>query len=84
MNLKEYLEIKYSKSTLNSNLYNIRRFTDYYGNKAEKASYKDILNYIEYLRKNYELHPKTLRHCLYAVKIYFNYLLEIGKRKDHP
>ena len=82
--LKDYLEKKYSKSTLNSNLYNIRRFTDYYGNKAEKANYKDILQYIEHLRKNHDLHPKTLRHCLYAVKIYFNYLLEIGKRKDHP
>ncbi|MFC0346030.1 tyrosine-type recombinase/integrase [Epilithonimonas hispanica] len=82
--LKEYLEKKYSKSTLNSNLYNIRRFTDYYGNKAEKANYRDVLQYIEYLRKNYDLHPKTLKHCLYAVKIYFNYLLEIGKRKDHP
>jgi len=84
MTLKQYLQKKYSKSTLNSNLYNIRRFTDYYDKRAEKATYKDILNYIEYLRKNYDLHPKTLRHCLYGVKIYFNYLLEIGKRKDHP
>lgn len=84
MNLKEYLEKKYSKTTINSNLYNIRRFTDYYRKRAETANYKDILNYIEYLRKNYELHPKTLRHCLYAVKIYFNYLLEIGQRNDHP
>lgn len=84
MTLRDYLEKKYSKSTLNSNLYRIRKFTDYYGKRAETANYKDILNYIEYLRKNYELHPKTLRHCLSAVKIYFNYLLEIGKRKDHP
>ncbi|MFV0506793.1 MAG: tyrosine-type recombinase/integrase, partial [Bacteroidales bacterium] len=84
MTIKEYLQKKYSNSTLNSNLYNIKRFTDYYQNKAPKANYKDILNYIEHLRKNYDLHPKTLRHCLYAVKIYFNYLLEIGKRKDHP
>lgn len=84
MTIKEYLQKKYSKSTLNSNLYNIKRFTEYYGKRAEKANYKDILNYIEHLRKNYDLHPKTLRHCLYGVKIYFNYLLEIGKRKDHP
>jgi len=84
MNLEEYLQKKYSKSTLASNLYNIKRFTDYYQNKAETATYTDILNYIAHLRKNYDLHPKTLRHCLYGVKIYFNYLLEIGKRKDHP
>lgn len=82
--LHNYLEKKYSKSTLASNLYNIKRFTDYYQNKAENATYTDILNYIAYLRKNFDLHPKTLRHCLYGVKIYFNYLLEIGKRKDHP
>lgn len=84
MTIKEYLQKKYSKSTLNSNLYHIKRFTDYYQNRAEKATYKDVLNYIEYLRKNYDLHPKTLRHCLYGVKIYFNYLLATGKRKDHP
>jgi len=82
--LHNYLEKKYSKSTLASNLYNIKRFTDYYQNKAETATYSDILNYIAHLRKNCDLHPKTLRHCLYGVKIYFNYLLETGKRKDHP
>ena len=84
MILRQYLESKYSKSTLNSNLYNIKRFTDYYGKRADKATYQDILKYIEHLRKNYDLHPKTLRHALYGVKIYFNYLLEIGIRKDHP
>lgn len=84
MKLKEYLEKKYSKSTLNSNLFLIKRFTDYYQNKAETATFKDVLNYIEHLRKNYDLSPKTLRHCLYGVKIYFNYLLENGKRNDHP
>ncbi len=84
MTLRNYLEKKYSKSTLNSNLYNIKRFTDYYQTKAPKATYKDVLRYIEHLRKNYDLNPKTLRHCLYGVKIYFNYLLETGKRTDHP
>jgi site-specific recombinase XerD len=82
--LRNYLEEKYSKSTLNSNLYNIKRFTDYYDKKAPKATFKEVLNYIEHLRKNYNLHPKTLRHCLYGVKIYFNYLLETGLRGDHP
>ncbi|RVU89729.1 hypothetical protein EH230_13205 [Flavobacterium columnare] len=82
--LQEYLQEKYSKSTLNSNLYNIKRFTDYYQNKAPNATFAAVLQYIEHLRKNYNLHPKTLRHCLYGVKIYFNYLLETGQRKDHP
>ncbi len=84
MTLKEYLQKKYSSSTLYTNMYNIKRFTDYYQKKAEKASYQDILHYIAYLRKEHQLHSKTLKHCLYAVKIYYNYLLETGKRKDHP
>lgn len=82
--LGAYLEKKYSKSTLYSNLFLIKRFTDYYQNKAQISDYQDILNYIAHLRKNYNLHPKTLRQCLYGVKIYFNYLLETGQRNDHP
>lgn len=84
MTLEEYLQQQYSDSTLKSNLYNIKRFRDYYPNRSETATYQDILHYISYLRKHYDLHPKTLRHCLYGVKLYFNYLLAIGKRKDHP
>jgi site-specific recombinase XerD len=84
MTIEQYLTEKYSKSTLYSNLFLIKRFTDYYQNNAKTANYQDILNYIEHLRKNYDLHPKTLRQCLYGVKIYFNYLLETGQRNDHP
>jgi integrase/recombinase XerD len=84
MTLQEYLIEKYSSSTLYGNQFNIKRFTDYYGEKATRASYSDILTYIEHLRKNYDLHPKTLRNCLYGVKIYFNYLLETGQGGDHP
>jgi integrase/recombinase XerD len=66
-------------------MYDIKRFTDYYpAGKSEQATYRDILGYIEYLRKNFDLHPKTLHNCLHAVKVYFNYLLEAGKRRDHP
>ena len=43
MKINEYLENKYSKSTLNSNLYNIKKFTDYYGKRSEKATYKEVL-----------------------------------------
>ena len=84
MNLEEYLRNKYSESTFYSNLFNIRRFTEYYGKRSENATYKEVLNYIEHLRKNYDLSPRTLKHCLSGVKIYFNYLLATGKRNDHP
>ena len=85
MNIEEYLRKTYSPSTFNSNMQNIKRFTDYYpAGKAQQATYRDILQYIEYLRKNFDLHPKTLHNCLHAVKVYFNYLLETGQRRDHP
>jgi len=85
MTLETYLRKTYSPATYNSNMFNIRRFTDYYPDgKAQRATYGEILQYIEYLRKNFDLHPKTLRHCLYGVKIYFNWLLETGRRTDHP
>ena len=84
MSLEEYLKKTYSESTLYSNLFTIRRFTEYYGKRSENATYKEVLNYIEHLRKNYDLSPRTLKHCLSGVKIYFNYLLATGKRNDHP
>ena len=55
--LRNYLEKKYSKSSLASNLYNIKRFTDYYQNKAPKATFKEVLHYIEHLRKKNQLTP---------------------------
>jgi integrase/recombinase XerD len=85
MTIEEYLRGNYSPATFHSNMYCIRRFTDYYPcGKAEGATYSDVLAYIEYLRKNFDLHPKTLRNSLHAVKIYFNWLVETGRRKDHP
>ena len=84
MTIQTYLQKKYSKSTFKTNLYLIKRFTDYYQNKAQTATYTDVLNYIAYLRNHYTFHPKTLRLNLYGVKIYFNYLLETGIRNDHP
>lgn len=80
--LKQYLQENYSKTTLTSNLYTISQFTNYTQN-AETATYQDILIYITYLRKKGQ-HPKTIRNNLFAIKIYYRYLISIGKRNDHP
>jgi len=61
----------------------IERFKITMGERAEKATYTDILDYIGILR-NQDLHARSLRNNLFAIKIYFNYLLAIKKRKDHP
>ena len=80
--LENYLLENYSLTTLKGNLYMIKQFTNYTTN-AESATYQDILTYIAYLRKK-ELHPKTIRNNLFAIKIYYQYLITIGKRNDHP
>jgi len=82
MELKNYLLKNYSKTTLASNLYMIRQFTDYTSD-AERASYQDVLAYIAHLRKKNQ-HPKTIRNNLFAIKIYYRWLIGEGKRNDHP
>jgi integrase/recombinase XerD len=82
MELKNYLLKNYSKTTLSSNLYMIRQFTDY-TTDAETATYQDVLTYIAHLRKKNQ-HPKTIRNNLFAIKIYYRWLIGEGKRSDHP
>ncbi|WP_430613546.1 tyrosine-type recombinase/integrase [Flavobacterium sp. JP2137] len=80
MTLKQYLEKNYKTKGLKTI---IKRYTDYQNDKAETAELQEVLQYIEYLRKE-QAHPKTIRNHLFAVKIYYSYLQYIGKRTDHP
>ncbi|MBK9327716.1 MAG: tyrosine-type recombinase/integrase [Sphingobacteriales bacterium] len=81
--LQQYLQEHYSKTSIGGYENIILRYTAYMQEKAETASYTDVLQYIGYLRK-LQLHPKSLRNNLFAIKIYYRYLVAIGKRKDHP
>jgi site-specific recombinase XerD len=84
MKIEDYLLKKYKKSSLTPNLCSIRKYLNFIQNKAETAEYNDILEYVAHLRKNENLHPKTIKQYLNGAKIYYQYLLEIGKRNDHP
>lgn len=84
MTVEQYLLKKYKKSSLTPNLCSIRKYLNFIQNKAETAEYKDILDYVAHLRKNENLQPKTIKQYLNGAKIYYYYLLEIGKRNDHP
>jgi len=83
MNLEDYLKREYSPSSTGSYLNMINRFKLVMGTRADKATYTEILDYIGLLREQ-NLHPKSLRNNLFAIKIYHRYLVEIGKRKDNP
>lgn len=83
MNLQQYLKNEYSKTSLSGYENMINRFVLAMGSKAEKASYTDVLDYIGLLREQ-NLHPKSLRNNLFAIKIYYRFLVATGKRNDHP
>jgi site-specific recombinase XerD len=81
--LENYLQEKYSKTAITGYRYMINQYLAYIGVRAKKALYQDVLNYIGYLRTR-QLHPKTLRNQLFAIKIYYRWLAATGQRKDHP
>ncbi|MFW6248502.1 MAG: tyrosine-type recombinase/integrase [Bacteroidota bacterium] len=83
MTLEQYLQREYSPSSTGSYLNMINRFKLAMGIKADKATYTEVLDYIGLLREQ-NLHPKTLRNNLFAIKIYYRYLVEVGKRIDNP
>lgn len=83
MNLKEYLQNEYSKTSIGGYEAMINRFLLALGEKAETATYTDVLDYIGLLREQ-NLHPKSLRNNLFAIKIYYRFLVATGKRNDHP
>lgn len=78
--IDEYLKENYKTKNLKGL---IKRFTDYQNGREKTAQLKDILEYLNYLRKQ-NLNPKTLRNNLFAIKIYYKYLQETKERNDHP
>jgi len=81
--LEAYFKQHYSPTLIYGYLRIIKRFTAYMNNKAETASYKDILEYINYLRQS-KLSPRSIHNYLHVVKAYYNWLVDTGQRKDHP
>lgn len=83
MNLEDYLKREYSPTATGGYKNMINRFKLVMGTRADKATYTEILDYIGLLREQ-NLHPKSLRNNLFAIKIYYRYLVEIEKRNDNP
>jgi integrase/recombinase XerD len=82
--LSDYLSEKYSPPTVKIYLFDIRRYIGYMGEeRARKANYRDIMEYVDYLRKRYH-NPRTINRMLYGVKAWYFYLISTGTRNDHP
>jgi len=79
-----YLQEKYAPGTVKVYLLDITRYLQYMGSeRAERATYQDVLEYVAYLRKNFH-NPVTINRMLYAAKAWYFYLIATGRRADHP
>lgn len=78
-----YLIKKYSPKSISNYIRITERFKAYMTGKAETASYKDILEYIGYLRQT-KLSPRSIHNHLHVIKAYYNWLTETGQRAGHP
>lgn len=82
MELKQYLQQKYTPQTVDRYLRDIN-FYLLMANNPEQANYSDIMEFIGQLRKQYA-NPGTVHRIVQGVKKYYNWLQHTGKRKDHP
>ena len=84
MTLENYLRSKLSQSSSRIYLFEINHFIRKLGEqKAQSATYINVMEYVNTLRDRYD-NPSTVHRIIQALKHYFFYLIEIGKRKDHP
>ena len=82
--LLDYLAKHYSSTSYQGYYNQIKRFLLVVSLKNPKlVQERDILDYLNLLRQQ-GLHPKSLRNNLYAIKLYYTYLLETGQVKRHP
>ncbi len=83
LSLEQYLnQMGHSPQTVKNYLYTIGIFLAL-SKEAENFKYKDILQYMEEHTQNLKSNGSKNR-VLAAIKKYYDYLVEIGRRNDHP
>jgi integrase/recombinase XerD len=80
--LYTYLRMHYSEKTAGAYLREIDIFLFNYPD-AWKMSYKDLLEYVGFLRKRYS-NVATLNRTLSSMKVYYDFLCDMGVRDDQP
>jgi len=80
MELEQYLHNELSEGTVKTYLYEIAKFKKHYKN-PEKLGYQKLMDYVEQLRKSYN--PQSVKRTIYAIKKYYDYLVEAGKIKTN-
>jgi integrase/recombinase XerD len=82
MNVPDYLKTRYTEKTAKAYRREIEIFLSNCPH-AEKALYKDLIQYIGILRNRYT-NAKTINRILASIKAYYDFLTYTGKRKDNP
>jgi integrase/recombinase XerD len=83
--LEQWLAAKYSPRSVAGYRYGIEKYVVAVGGAAAAlaADYAKILSYVAELRaENHR--TRTLKNYVFAVKIYYHFLRDTGKREDHP
>jgi len=81
MKLEQYLRESLMQSSVESYLYDINKYKKSNRN-ADKYDYGKVMQYIEILRNHNK--PSNVKRVIASIKKYYEYLIEIGKRKDNP
>ena len=79
--LGAYLGESLRQSSVESYLYDINKYKTSNKN-VDKYDYQKVMQYIEILRNQYSI--SNVKRVLASIKKYYDYLIEIGKRKDNP
>ena len=81
MKLEDYLSQSLMQSSVESYVYDINKYKKNNKN-ADKYDYQKVMQYIEILRN--ENSVSNVKRVIASIKKYYDYLIEIGKRKDNP
>lgn len=81
MSIEDFLRQSLMKSSVESYLYDIEKYKKANKN-ADKYDYQKVMQYIEILRN--ENSVNNVKRVIASIKKYYDYLIEIGKRKDNP
>lgn len=79
--LEAYLNSRYTTRTVKGYLPRIEKYLQSQQNPQESL-YRDVFSYVSELRKSKGYH--VTNNALAAIKAYYYFLQETGKRKDHP
>jgi integrase/recombinase XerD len=81
MSIEDYLKQSLMQSSVESYLFDINKYKKNNKN-ADRYDYQKVMQYIEILRNEHSIN--NVKRVIASIKKYYDYLIEIGKRKDNP